>query len=122
MNATKLVHMLFFLGGLVLGWFVLVPTVDWIWVVTANDPRPPDLIVHGIGLATAGVATFMLWRNRRIYGVANEVAVELTKVTWPTRQETKWATIVVIITVIVAAVFLGVFDLVWSWITGKLYG
>jgi len=118
MGSTKLVNFTFFVGGLAVGWFVCVPTVEWIYF----DPKPPDLWSNFIGLAVAAIATVALWRSQRIFGLANEVAVELTKVTWPTRQETKWATIVVIITVVIAAVFLGVFDLLWSWTTGKVYG
>jgi len=50
-----------------------------------------------------------------------EVTNELRKVTWPTRKETQAATLVVIVTVIVAAIFLGLFDAIWSWLTSLIY-
>ncbi len=48
--------------------------------------------------------------------------MELKKVTWPTRKETQAATIVVIVTVIIAAMILGAFDTVWSFFTDRIYG
>jgi preprotein translocase subunit SecE len=39
-----------------------------------------------------------------------EVRVEMSKVTWPTRAEIKDATVVVIISVVVIAAFIGVID------------
>jgi preprotein translocase SecE subunit len=46
----------------------------------------------------------------------------LHKVTWPTKQETKWATIIVIVTVVIGAIILSTYDLIWSWLTGLVYG
>ncbi len=40
-----------------------------------------------------------------------EVKVELTKVTWPTMQELRGSTGVVIITVLVLTIFIGIVDL-----------
>jgi len=39
-----------------------------------------------------------------------EVRLEMSKVTWPTRAEIKDATVVVIISVVVIAAFIGVID------------
>ena len=63
-----------------------------------------------------------LYRNDRIYNLANEVAGELKKVTWPTAKEIRTATMVVIVMAIISAVILGVFDLVWSNLTELVYG
>jgi preprotein translocase subunit SecE len=53
--------------------------------------------------------------------LSNEVVVELKKVTWPNAQETRSATVVVIITVFIMAFFLGIFDLFWSSVMDFLY-
>jgi len=45
-----------------------------------------------------------------------ECWIELKKVHWPTRKETQAATIVVIVGVTIVAVYLGLVDLVLSWI------
>jgi preprotein translocase subunit SecE len=43
-----------------------------------------------------------------------EVRIEMSKVTWPPRQELIQATMVVIVAVVIAAAYIGVFDLIWS--------
>ncbi len=45
-----------------------------------------------------------------------ECWIELKKVHWPTRKETQAATIVVIVGVTIVAIYLGLVDLVLSWI------
>ena len=50
-----------------------------------------------------------------------EIANELKKVTWPNWNETKVATIVVLVTTLIIAAILGVFDLVWGALTSKIY-
>jgi len=43
-----------------------------------------------------------------------EVRTEMSKVTWPPRQELTQATLVVIVAVAIAATYIGLLDLVWS--------
>ena len=43
-----------------------------------------------------------------------EVKVELSKVTWPPRKELLTATGVVIVAVVIAGVYIGVFDFIWN--------
>jgi preprotein translocase subunit SecE len=43
-----------------------------------------------------------------------EVRVEMSKVTWPPRRELLQATGVVIIAVVVAALYIGLFDYIWT--------
>jgi len=43
-----------------------------------------------------------------------EVRIEMTKVTWPPRKELLTATGVVIVAVIIAGVYIGVFDFIWN--------
>ncbi len=43
-----------------------------------------------------------------------EVRIEMRKVTWPPRKELIKSTGVVIVAVIIAAVFIGVFDFIWN--------
>jgi preprotein translocase subunit SecE len=50
----------------------------------------------------------------RVRTFLREVKVELSKVTWPPRRELLQATGVVIIAVIVAGVFIGIFDFIWN--------
>jgi preprotein translocase subunit SecE len=48
-----------------------------------------------------------------------ECWVELKKVHWPTRKETQAATLVVIIGVMVVALYLGLVDVVISWVVHR---
>jgi preprotein translocase subunit SecE len=43
-----------------------------------------------------------------------EVRVEMTKVTWPPRKELLQATGVVIIAVVIAGAYIGLFDYIWT--------
>ena len=63
-----------------------------------------------------------LYRNDRVFLLANEVSAELGKVTWPTAKEVRAATLVVVIMAIVSALILGVFDFVWAQLTEVVYG
>ena len=118
MSSNRLVGLMFFIGGIVLA-YVTIQAVDWVWGYFA---KPPALWVDSIGLALAGGSTFAAWRHPVAFSAANEVAVELGKVTWPTREETKWATVIVMVTVAIGAVILSTYDLLWSWLTGLVYG
>ena len=74
----------------------------------------------GFGLALAAAA-FVI-KHGPTFQLANEVVDELAKVTWPTREETGNATVVVIVTVIVCSAYLGVFDAVWLSLTNWILG
>ena len=44
----------------------------------------------------------------------SDVVVEMKKVSWPTRNELKGSTMVVIVTVIIIAIFIGIVDRILS--------
>ncbi len=73
------------------------------------------------GFALAAVTAVVVWRIPKTQQVSLEVALELRRVTWPSARETRAATVAVIVASGVAAVVLGVFDLVWSWLSSKIY-
>ena len=50
----------------------------------------------------------------KIKKFTSDVVVELKKVSWPTRQELRGSTLVVIVTVILMAVFIGLVDRILS--------
>jgi preprotein translocase subunit SecE len=51
-----------------------------------------------------------------------EVRSELTKVTWTTREELIYSTIIVIVVSVVLAIFIGVVDMVLSSLANVLLG
>jgi len=76
-------------------------------------------MMAAVGAVVVGVT---LYRNDRVYHLANEVSSELRKVTWPTAKEVRSATIVVIVMAVTSAIILFLFDLVWSGLTDLVYG
>jgi len=116
---NKPVHLMY-LCGAVLVFYLLQWSIDWIWGWLATSPS--DFTISMIAATVATVGGIAAYRNDRAYQLANEVASELKKVTWPTAKEVRAATIVVIVMAIISAVILGVFDAVWSNLTDLIYG
>jgi preprotein translocase subunit SecE len=74
-----------------------------------------------IGFALAAVLAVVVWRIPKTQTVSLEIALELGRVTWPSMRETRAATVAVIVASFVAAAILGLFDMVWSWLSAKIY-
>lgn len=116
---NKPVHLIYLCGAVLL-FYLLQWTIDWVWGYFGTVPSESRIsMVAAIGATVAGI---VLYRNDRIYHLANEVASELKKVTWPTAKEVRTATTVVIVMAIISAIILGVFDLVWTNVTELVYG
>jgi preprotein translocase subunit SecE len=113
MGPNKFVHLMFALGALLTA-FIVSKMTDWAWSYFA---KPNDLLINLIALVTAGTAAVVAYRNEQVFASVVEVTRELEKVTWPTRKETSAATIVVIVTVLIAALILSSFDVLWSKLT-----
>jgi preprotein translocase subunit SecE len=74
--------------------------------VPAKPAAPPKITKPTAGAAPSGRGRSMRFLR--------EVRIEMSKVTWPPRQELLQATMVVIVAVVIAAAYIGVFDLIWS--------
>jgi preprotein translocase subunit SecE len=107
----------FLLAGLALFW-VIERLATAVWGLFA-EPNP--LAVSAGAALVALVSVVALYKRRSTRELAYEVAGELAKVSWPSRKETWASTIVVIVTSLVAAGFLGVFDALWSALTDLIY-
>ena len=116
---NKPVHLIYLVGSVIL-FFLLQWTIDWIAPVAGLSLGDSTMaFAAAIGALAVGIA---MYRSDKYYNLANEVASELKKVTWPTAKEVRAATMVVIVMAILAAVILGFFDLVWSNLTDVVYG
>lgn len=75
-----------------------------------------------VGAALALLQTVALYKvpTSRIW--LGEVTDELARVSWPSREETGHATVVVVVCVVVSALFLGLFDATWLWISSTIMG
>ena len=95
-----------------------------IWVISiaslSNYAFGPFAVADVVGLGvTLGLAIGM-WRYPKVYDFLTEVVDEVSKVVWPSRQETRDSTIVVIVFVFVVAGILGGFDFLWAKVTNVI--
>ncbi len=108
-------------------WVLLDKLAAWIMALVGIGEYNMELagerftLTTLFGLMIAGFSTIYAWRHPTLSTLSNEVVIELKKVTWPTAQETRGATVVVIITVFIMATILGVFDFFWSNVMDWLY-
>ncbi|RYF46889.1 MAG: preprotein translocase subunit SecE [Cytophagaceae bacterium] len=106
---------------------VLTHFVAWVLPLLAIPDRPvlginelPLSLLVGITLAAALLlAIVRLERPRNLVG---EIAEELTRVSWPSREETSHATWVVLVAIAVCAVYFGLFDSAWLYVTDWVLG
>ena len=125
MSQARMVNMAFMTAALLM-WIVsakfFAGTFDmvrpeWDLSLIGNEFRLSNLL--GIGVGVFG--GIYLWRHERLFQLANEVAGELSKVTWPGVEETRVSTIVTIVTTIIVAVCLWAFDVLFSALTKLFY-
>jgi len=109
-----------YLGGAVTLFYLSQWTLDWLWAYFGGSPT--ELRVTLIAGVITIVGLVWSYRHERIHTLANEVAAELKKVTWPNAKEVRAATLVVIVMALLSALILGFFDLVWSNLTELIYG
>jgi preprotein translocase SecE subunit len=106
--------------------FLVSKVLDFAWVkLQAYRPAVgearDDIIMPISALIGAGAAVYY-WYRTRARELADEVATEMSKVTWPTRTEVTNGTVVVILTTVVSTVFFALMDKFWGFITNLVYG
>lgn len=108
-------------GFIALG-FVLFFVVDKVTTLVWEQFAEPDPMITTVSAGIVGLlGAFFAYRHPQSRKLADEVVGELSEVTWPSRDETYVSTIVVVVTSVVAAVYTGVFDALWSAITDYVY-
>ncbi len=120
----RIVAIFYVLAAIAMGFFL-----EKVFALVLTYARMNDFAVLGedwtlstvIGFAIAAVGAVVIWRIPKTQTVSLEVALELRRVTWPSVRETRAATVAVIVASAIAAVILGVFDMVWSWLSAKIY-
>jgi len=117
LGLVRWVQMAFMAFALMLLW-ILDKIITLAWDKFA-EPQPT--LVTLVAVVIAAGTTYGLYKHEKVVRIANEVVGELSKVTWPSRNETQVSTVVVVITSIIAAAIIGVFDAAWSAITDLIY-
>jgi preprotein translocase subunit SecE len=116
---NKPVHLMYLVGAVIL-FYLLQWSIDWVWGYFATSPG--DFQISLMSAVAATMIGVYMYKNDKYYTLANEVASELKKVTWPTAKEVRSSTLVVIVMAILSALILGLFDFVWSNLTELVYG
>jgi preprotein translocase subunit SecE len=121
---SRIVAIFFFFAAVVLGIFL-----EKVLGLVFSYTRWNDAAILGedwtlttvVGYALSAAAAVVAFRAPRVRVVSMEIAQELKRVTWPTMRETRAATVAVVVATFVAAVILGVFDLVWAKLSALIY-
>lgn len=83
--------------------------------------EPRDEVIYPVAGVVGILVALYYWRKAESRQYANEVAEELSKVTWPSRKEVTNSTFVVILTTLFATVFFALMDQFWRYVTDKIY-
>jgi preprotein translocase subunit SecE len=135
LGAAKYVHAAFFavgilaafLGSKVLGgawtrlgeWPAAVRALPQL-VAFSEEQRDTYCLVGGAVIGAVGV--LQAYRKVAVRTWADEVALELSKVSWPNREAVMNGTVVVIVASMIAALYVAVLDKFWSFLTTWVYG
>lgn len=90
------------------------------WKPGIGEPKDELVMVISAALGV-GIALYY-WKKQSSRQYAEEVAAELSKVTWPSKKEVVNSTTVVILTTVFATFFFAVMDRFWGYVTNLVYG
>ena len=114
---STIVGIFFVVAGIIVAWVLATAYATLFAAIRVNDtPILGDRVslTRVLGIVTAlavAVGTYMWPKTRNFVG---DVAEELNKVNWPSWGETKVSTVVVIVTSVISAMILGVFDITFQ--------
>jgi preprotein translocase subunit SecE len=90
------------------------------WLPTIGEPKG-EIIIPISGLLGALIAVYY-FRDQKTRELAEDVASELSKVTWPNKEEVMNSTAVVIFTTVFSTIFFALMDRFWGFLTNLVYG
>jgi preprotein translocase subunit SecE len=135
LGSERYVHAAFFVAG-ILAAYIASKTLALAWSSLANWPAAVRAVPALVSLseeqrdsyalvAGAGVGALTViqaYRKETVRTWANEVAAELSKVTWPNREAVLNGTLVVVVASAIATVYVTILDRIWSFLTTLVYG
>jgi preprotein translocase subunit SecE len=121
----RFVYSAYLAAGILLA-FLGTKLVDFVWLKLSlwkpEVGEPKEELVAVLAAALAALLTLRYWRDTKTRLLAEEVAEELTKVTWPSRREVVSSTSVVILATAFATIYFTLMDRFWSFVTNLIYG
>ncbi len=135
LGSERYVHAAFFLAGIV-GAFVLSKVLALCWNSLSGWPAAvralPQLVSYSeeqrdsaalaVGAVGGALGVIQSYRRAAVRVWASEVAAELSKVTWPTREAVLNGTVVVVVASALGTVYIAVLDRIWGFLTTLVYG
>jgi len=125
LGAQRFVYAAYFTGAVAIA-FLLSKAISFGWMrLSLWKPQvgEPDEMVAVVAAAVVGaLVAFYYYRDEKVRTLAEEVASELGKVTWPTRDEVVNGTFVVLVTTLLATAFFALMDRFWGFVTNLVYG
>jgi preprotein translocase subunit SecE len=125
LGTRRYVYAAYFAGAIGIA-FIMSKVLDYAWFrLQTYKPaigEPSDEIVMSASALIGAGAAVYYWYRTRARELAEEVATEMSKVTWPTRTEVTNGTFVVIVTTIISTVFFALMDKFWGFVTNLVYG
>ncbi|GEM_PF-1332999 len=124
-DSSRWAHAVFMLFAFMAMW-MFSHLVEDLWAFTWSNwpgdvPRPTTWIANAIGISVGLISTIVAWRVERYFRFVCEVVVEVEQIIWPTKAETKAATIVVLVITLIVSGLLWGMDTSWSYATDYLY-
>jgi preprotein translocase subunit SecE len=125
LGAQRFVYAAYFAGAIAVA-FMLSKAISFgwarlsLWKPQVGDPH--DEIVMPLAAVVGALVAFYYYKDEKVRTLAEEVASELGKVSWPSRDEVVNGTFVVIVTTFVATAFFALMDRFWGFVTNLVYG
>jgi|JI81BgreenRNA_FD_contig_41_488714_length_558_multi_3_in_0_out_0_2 preprotein translocase subunit SecE len=115
----KYVSIVYLVAGALLSWlFYRAVHEVMLWVEVSDASLAggvtPSMLV---GILLGGGVTAYLWNRADARTFLGEVVEELSRVTWPTGEETRSSTIVVVVVAVLASFLVAIADYVWNGFT-----
>lgn len=114
-----------FMAGAILVAFLAAKLAEAGWRKIAQYKptvgEPQEEAVYVIAALLGVGLSFYAWRRRDARTYVEEVASELSKVTWPSKKEVTNSTFVVVMTTLVATTFFALMDQFWRFVTDHVY-
>lgn len=134
-GSERYVHAAFFLAG-ILAAYLASKTLVTAWNALSGWPTAvravPQLVSHTeeqrdsiclvAGAAIGTLTVIQAYRKESVRNWAGDVAAELSKVTWPTREAVLNGTLVVVVASAIATVYVTILDKIWGFLTTLVYG
>jgi preprotein translocase subunit SecE len=124
-DANRWAHAVFAVFAGIAAW-MFSHLIEDVWAVLwAKWPqyigRPSELWAQAVGAVIGLTIMVWVWSRERYFQFVAEVSTEVSQIIWPTRAETRAATVVVVVMTLICSGILALMDAFWSRVTDWLY-